>query len=271
MILFPPAKLNLGLQIISRRSDGFHNLQTVFHQIALTDILEIVEDVSIASGECVIQSTGIHIPEGENLCQKAYRLLHAEFQLPGVQIHLHKIIPMGAGLGGGSSDATYTLKGLSKLFKLNLSVSELRAFAHQLGSDCPLFVENTSQYAEGRGELLSNIEVNLAAKNILLINPQIHISTDQAYAKVNPKNAEQSCRDIVLRDVSFWKEELKNDFEEAIFPMYPDLKMIKDRLYDLGADYAAMSGSGSTMFAIFSGEIPEMNWPENYFIWKGAV
>ena len=182
MIEFPPAKLNLGLQIIAKRTDGFHDLQTVFYQFPLNDVLEIIKDDSLEPGQCKI-SSGLPIPNGENLCEKAYKLLHESHPLPGVRIYLHKIIPMGAGLGGGSSNAAYTLKLLNTMFDLKLSNDELKAFALILGSDCPLFIDNNPQYGEGRGELLSFVNIDLTGKYLLLVYPGIHVSSKGAFLK----------------------------------------------------------------------------------------
>ena len=270
MILFPPAKLNLGLQIIAKRSDGYHDLQTVFYQFPLKDVLEIIEDSSLVPGECVFKSTGLSIPDGENLCVKAYKLLHEVFTLPGVRIYLHKIIPMGAGLGGGSSDAAYTLKLLNTLFDLKMSVDELKTYALILGSDCPLFVEETPQYAEGRGELLSKINVELKGKHLLIVNPNIHISTADAFANISPKLS-NSCKYIVDNDLKSWEADLVNDFEKFVIPNHPELADIKEKFYLMGADYAAMSGSGSTMFGIFSDPIPDADWPAHYFVWQSVL
>ena len=270
MILFPTAKLNLGLQIIAKRTDGYHNLQTVFYQFPLKDVLEIVEDSTLDDGMCVFKSTGLPIPGGENLCVRAYKLLNAKRPLPGVRIYLHKIIPMGAGLGGGSSDAACTLRLLNTLFKLSLSLDALREFALQLGSDCPLFIESEVQYAEGRGEILSKINLNLKGMYLLVINPNVHISTAEAFANIKPIVA-PSCKIILEQELRSWKLDLVNDFEASIFPAYPELKVIKDKLYSLGADYAAMSGSGSTLFGLFSNEIPITDWNEDYFVWQSCL
>lgn len=270
MILFPTAKLNLGLQITAKRTDGYHNLQTVFYQFPLKDILEIVEDSSLGDGNYEFKSTGLPIPRGENLCVRAYKLLNEKWSLPGVRIYLHKVIPMGAGLGGGSSDAAYTLRLLNTLFRLNLSHKELREFALRLGSDCPLFIENKVQYAEGRGEILTKINLNLNGMYLLIVYPKIHISTAQAFANIKPVDS-HSCKSIVGQAVANWKTNLVNDFEASIFPNYPELKSIKDKLYALGADYAAMSGSGSTIFGLFTDKIPSTEWPEDYFVWQTCL
>jgi len=270
MILFPPAKLNLGLQIIAKRADGYHNLQTVFYQFSLKDVLEIIKDNSLESGTCVFKSTGLLIPDGENLCVKAYKLLHGVYSLPGLRIYLHKIIPLGAGLGGGSSDAVYVLKSLNSLFDLKISADKLKEYALILGSDCPLFVEEAPQYAEGRGELLSKVSMDLKGKHLLIVNPKIHISTVEAFSNISPK-ASNSCKRIVEKDIHRWKTDLVNDFEKSVFPNYPELADIKEKLYSLGADYASMSGSGSTMFGIFSNPISHNDWPAHYFVWQSVL
>jgi len=267
MILFPTAKLNLGLQITAKRPDGYHNLHTVFYQFPLKDVLEIVEDSTLETGECVFKSAGLAIPGGANLCVRAYKLLHEKFHLPGVRIYLHKIIPMGAGLGGGSSDAAYTLSLLNTLFKMNLSENKLRRLALQLGSDCPLFINNYVQYAEGRGEVLTKINLDLTGMYLLIICPNIHISTTEAFSSIRPQLT-TSCRVVVEQNIKTWKSDLVNDFETSVFSKHPELKAIKEKLYSLGADYAAMSGSGSTIFGLFSSEIPEINWAEEYFVWQ---
>jgi 4-diphosphocytidyl-2-C-methyl-D-erythritol kinase len=268
MILFPSSKLNIGLQITAKRSDGFHNLKTVFYPFPLNDVLEIIEEKDQKSGTCIFTSTGLPIPgTGENLCEKAYMLLHEQFKLPAVRIYLHKIIPMGAGLGGGSSDATSTLKLLNQLFKLGLTNDALKEKALMLGSDCPLFVEECPQYAEGRGELLRAIDLNLKGKHLLLVYPRIHISTAEAFANVLPRE-QASCEVWIEKDLSTWKKKMVNDFEHSVFPNHPELKNIKEKLYSIGADYAAMSGSGSTLFGVFSEAIPKTDWPSDYFVWQ---
>lgn len=267
MILFPSSKLNIGLQITAKRPDGFHNLQTVFYPFPLNDVLEIIEDKNQKRGSCVFASTGLPIPGGENLCVKAYELLHQDHDLPAVRIYLHKVIPMGAGLGGGSSDAAFTLKLLNKLFDLGLSKESLKKKALALGSDCPFFIEDGPQYAEGRGELLSPVDVNFKGKYLLIVNPKIHIATAEAFSNVVPQE-QISCKELVEKDLLTWKTNVVNDFERSVFPIHPELKSIKGKLYSIGADYAAMSGSGSTLFGIFSKPIPKTDWPLDYFVWQ---
>ena len=271
MILFPPAKINLGLRVTGKRTDGFHNLQTVFFQLPLCDVLEIVKDPFLDEGLCLFSSTGISIPGDVNLCVKAYQLLHNEFVLPGVHVFLHKIIPIGAGLGGGSSNATYTLIMLNQLFDLKISEDRLKELALDLGSDCPLFLTNKVQYAEGRGEFLSEIDVSLKGKYLLLVYPKIHISTALAYKNVCIKGA-TPFRKIIERNVSTWKNNLINDFEKSLFMKHPELFEIKEKLYVMGAKYAAMSGSGSTIYGIFDHPPSTIyDWPEHYFIWDAIL
>lgn len=270
MIGFPTAKLNFGLHITGKRPDEYHNLQTIFYQFPLHDILEIVERIDVDPGTCTFQSTGLPIPDGENLCVKAYYLLASKFDLPGVSIHLHKIIPVGAGLGGGSSNAAYTLKILNNLFKLELSDLALRTYALELGSDCPLFIDSHAQYAEGRGELLSKINLDLSGYHLLIVNPRIHISTREAFSNINPTN-KSSFKELMSNDVNEWSKFLFNDFEQTVFPLHPELKEIKQKMYEAGAAYASMSGSGSTIFALFNKEIPNMDWDSHYFVWKTYI
>mgnify|MGYP006142686371 CR=1 FL=1 len=267
MILFPPAKLNLGLQITVKRSDGFHNLQTIFYQFPLRDVLEILKDDSIPNGTCQFSASGLPIPKGENLCEKAYHLLNREYRLPGAKIILHKIIPMGAGLGGGSSDAAYTLKLLNSLFSLSISNSKLMEYALELGSDCPLFITSLPVYAEGRGDVLKEIDLSLKGKYLVVVNCGIHISTAEAFSMSKPK-LQNSCEKIVLTELSFWKNNLHNDFEDSVFPKHPVLKSLKNNLYDLGAIYASMSGSGSTMFGLFNHPVSLDVFPKEYFVWQ---
>ena len=270
MIVFPPAKINLGLQIIAKRTDGFHDIQSVFYQFPLYDILEIIKEDSLETGQCSLISSGLPISGGENLCEKAYKLLNEFHPLPGVRIYLHKIIPMGAGLGGGSSDAAYTLKLLNTMFDLKLSNDELKDFALILGSDCPLFIDAKPQYGEGRGELLSSVNIDLTGKHILLVHPGIHVSSKNAYSNVIPK-VSKSCKYTVESDLKGWRYDLVNDFEAYVIPNYPELALIKEHLYALGADYASMSGSGSSFFGIFSNPIPHKDWPSHYFVWQSAL
>jgi 4-diphosphocytidyl-2-C-methyl-D-erythritol kinase len=252
MVVFPPCKINLGLHITRKREDGYHELETCFYPIPWTDILEIVpaNEFSFSSSGLPIQGSDDH-----NLCVKAYKLLQQDFALPPVAIHLHKVIPMGAGLGGGSSDGAYTLRVLNTIFTLGLSTEQLASYAAQLGSDCSFFLYDHPMLATGRGEILTHSSVSLKEKYCLLIYPALHITTAQAYAMVKPAPALESLAQILTRPLS-WKHELVNDFETSIFPLYPALQDLKVALYNAGATYAAMSGSGSTLFGIFN-EAPD--------------
>lgn len=269
MIVFPNCKINLGLHILQKRADGFHDLETVFYPIALQDALEIVQNPSPASA-IQFSASGLKIdsPAEDNICFKAYQLLKKDFpELPSVKMHLHKVIPSGAGLGGGSSDGAFTLSLLNKKFNLGLSEEQLIYYALQLGSDCPFFIKNKACYATGRGEKLEEIELNLSDYKIVLVNPQIHIHTGKAFSKITPSKERTSIREIILQPIENWKELLKNDFEEIVFAEHPEVKTIKEELYRQGAVYASMSGSGSTVFGLFDKNIqPQLNFPKHYFI-----
>ncbi|MFM2439998.1 MAG: hypothetical protein RLZ16_997, partial [Bacteroidota bacterium] len=248
MIQFPNCKINLGLSIIAKRTDGYHELETVFYPVGLKDIVEVVR-ASDLSAPVEFTSTGIEVP-GEianNLCVKAYELLKAAYPaLPAVKIHLHKHIPMGAGLGGGSSDATAVLKLLNQVFNLSLTQAQLINYAAQLGSDCPFFVLDTPCHATGRGEILNPIQLDLSNYSIALIHPGVHIATSWAFQQLAPHEKEKSIATIIAQDIETWKKELVNDFEAPIFLAHPYLAELKEMLYKEGAIYASMSGSGSS-------------------------
>lgn len=268
MISFPNAKINLGLHITFKRKDGYHDIETCMVPIPLYDALEI-----ILANKTDFHTTGIPIPgnENENLILKVFKLLRKDFNdLPNVHIHLHKNIPMGAGLGGGSADAAFAITLMNNLFDLHLENWFLEDYAAQLGSDCPFFIDNTPRIATGRGEILKPVEVDLKGNHILLIKPHIHIGTKEAYAGVSSKKPERNLSEI-LKDKSLWKTELINDFEKSIFPQYPELAAIKHSLYDLGAFYAAMSGSGSTVFGLFENKPEEKEWDKEYFVFEGKL
>lgn len=264
MVCFPNAKINLGLHIIEKRSDGFHDIETVFYPVAWCDVLESIryQDTSIrteVSGirtkenkiEFTSSGIGVDVAAENNLCVKAFQLLDQKFNLPAVKMHLHKIIPMGAGLGGGSADAAFTLKLLNDLFDLKQSHNDLKIIATQLGSDCSFFIDNTPAFASGRGEVLETLQVNLKGFFILIVKPAVHVSTADAYANVKPAKPSQSLREIIKLPVGEWKSKLKNDFEESVFAKHPLIAAIKNKLYTQGAVYASMSGSGSSVFGIF--------------------
>jgi 4-diphosphocytidyl-2-C-methyl-D-erythritol kinase len=258
MVVFPNAKINLGLRITSKRSDGYHNLDTVFYPIPLFDVLEVVQH---ASQEVVFKSSGKNIegPDKQNLCIKAYKLLKSDFpQLPGIQIHLHKNIPMGAGMGGGSADGAFMIKLLNEKFKLDLDNEKMEQYALQLGSDCPIFIKNKSCYATGRGELMEDIHIDLTGYCFLLVSPQIHVSTAEAFKNISPQIPIQTCKAIIEQPIETWKDSLINDFEHIVFRSNPVLKKIKDDLYTMGAIYASMTGSGSSFYGIFK-SAPDFN------------
>ena len=247
MIVFPNCKINLGLNIIRKREDGFHDLETIFLPIPFTDVLEI-----IPSDKTELIVTGIPVDANNNLCIKAYHLLQRKFpDLPSIKMHLHKVIPMGAGLGGGSSDAAFVLHLMNEKFQLDLKIEELTEFALQLGSDCPFFIINKPCFATSRGEVLQPIDIDLANHKILIVNPHIHIDTKWAFSKITPQEKRISVKQIIAQPIESWREDLQNDFEVPVFAEYPEIKNIKDELYDLGATYASLSGSGSSMYAIF--------------------
>lgn len=249
MIQFPNCKINLGLSILAKRADGFHELETVFYPLAVSDALEI-----LPSDNLILTQTGIAVPgdPAQNLCLKAYNLLKKDFpQLPAVQIHLHKNIPMGAGLGGGSSDGTSALLILNQQFSLGLNDDQLIHYASQLGSDCPFFVYNKACHATGRGEVLKPIELDLSHYQFLLAHPGKHISTAWAFQQLKPNTKSESIQSIIQKPISEWKGLLINDFEAPVFKAEPTLLTIKEDLYQLGAIYASMSGSGSSLFGIF--------------------
>lgn len=257
MVSFPPCKINLGLNIIGKRPDGYHDLVTCFYPVQWCDILEI-----IPSEKFSFTASGLPVPgNGEdNLCIRAYNLLKKDFALPPVSIHLHKIIPMGAGLGGGSSDAAWTLRTLNQIFDLNLPREALKAYASQIGSDCAFFIEDTPMMATGRGEILHEINVDLKGKFIVIVKPEVHVSTTEAYAGVKPKQPEHDLKEMLEQTpLQEWKLPVKNDFEESVFANYPVIAEVKKTLYNSGALYASMSGSGSSVFGIFSAAVDLKN------------
>ena len=249
MIQFPNCKINLGLSILAKRADGYHELETVFYPIAVSDALEILPAANLT-----MNHSGITVPgdPAQNLCLKAYHLLKKDFPTrPTVQMHLHKNIPMGAGLGGGSSDGTAALMILNQQFTLGLNDQQLIAYASQLGSDCPFFVYNKACHATGRGEVLTPIQLDLSNYQFLLVHPGVHIATAWAFQQLNPHIKSESIQAIIEKPITDWKNYLINDFEAPVFKAEPKLSVIKDQLYQLGAIYASMSGSGSSLFGIF--------------------
>ena len=234
--------------MVAKRSDGYHDIETCFFPVPWTDVLEI-----IPSSDFQFSSSGITIPgsENDNLCIKAYVLMRDAYQLPPVKIHLHKIIPMGAGLGGGSSDAAHTLRLLNAIFEINLSPEQLRVHAAQLGSDCSFFVGDEPLLGTGRGEILTPAAVSITGYHLVLVKPNVHVSTKDAYAGLSPKKPTYAIKEVLNCPVADWQKMLVNDFEPTVFTKFPEIEKTKKRLMDLGALYACMSGSGATVFALF--------------------
>jgi 4-diphosphocytidyl-2-C-methyl-D-erythritol kinase len=248
MISFPNAKINIGLNVVEKRTDGYHNLETIFYPVKLADALEIVE-----AQKTELSASGIEViidPEN-NLILKAYRLLKSDFNLPELRFHLHKTIPHGAGLGGGSADAAFTLKMLNKRYSLNLTSAELETYAAKLGADCAFFIRNQTTFAHGIGDRFESIDLDLSAYNIVIVKPNVSVSTVEAYQNVVPRKAEFDLRGLGKLSIEKWRETIHNDFEKSVFPGYPQIHDLKKKLYDLGAIYASMSGSGSAVFGIF--------------------
>lgn len=248
MLSFPNAKINIGLNITSKRSDGYHNIESCFYPIPWTDVLEI-----IPAEKPTFTSTGLQIPGNaeSNLCLKAYQLLKEEYDCPPAHIHLHKVVPMGAGLGGGSADGAFTLKMLNTLFNLEITSPKLEQLAGKLGSDCPFFIDNQAKIVRGTGDQFSKCPIDLSGKLLLIKNPGIHIGTKEAYAQVVPTERSTKLDDVLQQDMYQWPGTLKNDFEASIFPNHPSIAALKKELYDLGATYASMTGSGSTVYGLF--------------------
>ena len=269
MIIFPNCKINLGLHVIQKRADGFHDLETIFYPVPLQDGLEIIQHPQPTT-DIEFSSSGLKI-EGvvsDNICVKAYHLLRRDFpQIPAIKLHLHKVIPMGAGLGGGSADGAFTLTLLNQKFNLGLSESTLLEYALQLGSDCPFFIRNVPSYAEGRGEKLEALSFDLTAYQFAIVNPGIHINTGWAFSQITPTGNRRSLKKIVEQPVHTWKDILVNDFEEPVMAHHPEIRNIKEELYKAGALYASLTGSGSSLFGIFPKEMtPILSFPAHYFV-----
>jgi 4-diphosphocytidyl-2-C-methyl-D-erythritol kinase len=268
MIAFPNAKINIGLNILGKRNDGFHNLQTVFYPVAIKDTVEIIVHQNPLE-EVVFSSSGIPVDgtQDDNLCIKAYRLLKRDFpHLPSVKMHLHKNIPMGAGLGGGSADAAFMLQLLNNKFNLQLEQNELIEYSKLLGSDCPFFILNSPCFATGRGEILQKLDFSLSNYKILIINPGIHINTRWAFGELQKNESQDALDELIQLPIAQWKNFISNDFELPIFKKHPEIEVIKNKLYESGAIYAAMSGSGSSVYGIFDPEFKgNINFQETYF------
>jgi 4-diphosphocytidyl-2-C-methyl-D-erythritol kinase len=271
MICFPNAKINIGLNIIEKREDGYHNLESLFYPTGLTDILEIVKGSEGHRSD--IQSfkvTGAKIiePVEKNLCFKAFELLKHDFNLPPVQIHLHKIIPLGSGLGGASSDAAFTIKMINRIFNLQLTYQKMLDYAGKLGSDCPFFISNKPVLATEKGNRFTPIKLDLKNFFLVLVYPNIQIKSSYAYKYVVPEQKTKSLSDLLILPPEKWKGIVCNDFEKPISGLYPEIAKIKEKLYCLGALYCSMSGSGSAVYGIFRKEIVVKNIFPGYYIWQ---
>lgn len=267
MIVFPNAKINLGLNIVSKREDGYHNLETIFYPIMIKDALEIIvsdksEDSFFESGAKV----GVEIYS--NLVMKALLLMREHYEIPPLEIHLLKNIPFAAGIGGGSADGSFMLKLLNDKFTLGISDQDLATMARKLGADCPFFIYNRPLFASGIGELFEEVTLSLDRYYLVLVKPNIHVSTKEAFALIKPKQPEISLKEVIKTPVSEWKSTMKNDFESSIFPQFPEIEHLKAKLYDLGAVYASMSGSGSSVYAIFEEKTDVKSHFSDYYVWQ---
>ena len=274
MITFPNAKINLGLNIVEKRPDGYHNLETIFYPIPLQDALEITPWEG-GERKYKLAQSGIQIAgdDENNLVVKAYKLLDSLYNLLPIEINLLKHIPSGAGLGGGSADAAFMLCMLNQHFQLNIPNDQLEVYAAQLGADCAFFVENKPTFAEGIGNIFSPIELSLKGYKLLLVKPDIFVSTRDAFAQIKPKRPTISLKEVAKMPVEAWKTYMVNDFEESVFPQFPAIADIKAKLYDMGAIYASMSGSGSSVFALFKGdaELPKVDFGEGAFVFEAMI
>ena len=250
MVLFPNAKINLGLHVTGRRHDGFHNIETVFFPVPLMDVLEMVkaDDQQFAF---TLSGIGIPADGAENLCVLAWKMLQKEFELPPVKIHLHKNIPTGAGLGGGSSDGAYMIRLINQYFSLHLADDRMEDYARRLGSDCPFFIRNRPVFATGRGDQFFPVNIDVSKHFLVIVKPPFGVSTREAYAGIRPAKPAVDLRDAIRLPIVEWRGKIINDFEVPVFKKHPEIAAIKSKLYDLGALFSLMSGSGSAVYALF--------------------
>jgi 4-diphosphocytidyl-2-C-methyl-D-erythritol kinase len=270
MLLFPHAKINLGLNVVRRRDDGYHDLQSIMVPIPLHDALEAVLDPTLDENNVVFTRSGIPVPgdPDRDLCMKAVDAVRAIGNMPGIRLHLHKAIPMGAGLGGGSSDGTHTLLLLNSLLGLGLRQEQLHRMATALGSDCPFFLTRNAQLAEGRGERLRAVPLDLKGYWLVLVNPGIHVSTAEVFGNTTPTGTEMQFDDLLLdRPLEYWDQDLRNTMEPYVLNMHPEVGRIKEKLRSAGAGHCAMSGSGSSVFGIFRTPPPKLEWPGTHASW----
>lgn len=262
MLIFPNAKINLGLSILNKREDGYHNLESIFLPIPITDSLEFIESDELKF-DCNIEIDN----EKSNSVLMAYNLLKEKFELPLLSIYLYKNIPIGAGIGGGSADGAFMLRGLNDFYELGLTNKELKNYANKIGSDCPFFIDNKPSFVEGTGEILSEIELDLSDYYFAIINPNIHISTKEAFADLTLANKDRASLLSVIKNepIENWKNHIFNDFESSVFKSHPEIEKIKTDLYQKGAIYASMTGTGSTVYGIFDNKIDLTDFDSSYF------
>jgi 4-diphosphocytidyl-2-C-methyl-D-erythritol kinase len=257
MLAFANAKINIGLNVTEKLTNGYHNIQTVFYPVKINDVVEITNAEALS---CRVAGIEIEGNPEDNICYKAFKLLQSDFEIPTQQITILKHIPVGAGLGGGSSDAAHLIKLLDKKFSLKLTVAQMEQYASRLGADCAFFIENKPVYAYGKGDQFKPLTLDLSNYNIVLVKPDIHVSTAEAYAGIVPKTQEEDLPQLVKQPLHTWKDQVKNDFEQMVFRKYPEISNLKNTLYQHGALYAAMSGSGSSVFGIFDKQV-DLNIP----------
>lgn len=270
MIVYPNCKINIGLRILNKRADGYHNIESVFYPIAVRDIMEITRIEPATENTIRFVSSGIAIPgeAHENICVKAYELINKDYSLPGIKVHLHKQIPIGAGLGGGSADAAFFIKALNELDELNLSFGEMHHYAKQIGSDCSFFINNKPALALQKGEVLEPVELSLKGYHMVIVYPNIHVSTAMAYAGVVPNADGESIEEMIKLPIASWKGNILNAFEAGIVNHFPVIGNIKNELYNLGALYASMTGSGSAIYGIFESKPQTLDYFSNFSVFE---
>jgi len=270
MICFPNAKINIGLRVTGKRPDGYHNIESILYPVGLTDILEISEQKKDSGKGISLDTTGIKIdsPPEENLVFRTAELLRKEYSIPPLDIHLHKLIPTGSGLGGGSSDTAFLLRLLNNKFSIRITEEKLHAIASGLGSDCPFFLNRTSAFISGRGENIKRISLNLSQFYLVIVYPGIHIDTGLAYSRITPSKPGLSLQKLIKYPVSLWKENIFNDFEKPVFSKYPNIKKIKEKLYSMGAIYSSLTGSGSAVYGLFDKKIETEGQFRHYLVWQ---
>lgn len=270
MICFPNAKINIGLRVIEKRSDGYHNIESIFYPIGLSDVLEFSKRDKTSGKEISLVTTGINIdsPIEANLVFLASELLRKEYLLPPLDIHLHKLIPTGSGLGGGSSDAAFSLRSLNHYFNIGITQEKLLEMAFVLGSDCPFFLKNSSAFISGRGEKFQQIELDLSRFHLVVVYPDIHIDTGKAYSRVTPAKPEIPLHELIKHPVRQWKKSITNDFEKPVFSEFPQIKSIKEKLYQMGAVYSSLTGSGSAVYGLFDRKTETAGQFGKYTVWQ---